>query len=144
MELTRENFRAMIYYDFQRGLLRQECIDQLTSTFGDKAPSFATVKRWYNEFNRSCVNKECGLVYDEMSITSKRIFDTSLNATLGNITFPNDQNTVTHATHALVFMLVGTASRWKHIVDYHFTEDSFNSLVLKDIVLYFRLYKQLK
>ena len=52
MELTRENFRAMIYYDFRRGLSRQECIDQLTSTFGDKAPSFATVKRWYNEFNR--------------------------------------------------------------------------------------------
>ncbi|KYQ57078.1 hypothetical protein ALC60_04066, partial [Trachymyrmex zeteki] len=43
MELTRENFRAMIYYDFRRGLLRQECIDQFTSTFGDKAPSFATV-----------------------------------------------------------------------------------------------------
>ncbi|KYQ51169.1 Histone-lysine N-methyltransferase SETMAR [Trachymyrmex zeteki] len=52
MELTRENFRAMIYYDFQCGLSRQECIDQLTSTFGDKAPSFATVKRWYNKFNR--------------------------------------------------------------------------------------------
>ncbi|KYQ48359.1 Histone-lysine N-methyltransferase SETMAR [Trachymyrmex zeteki] len=52
MELTRENFRAMIYYDFRRGLSRQECIDQFTSTFGDKAPSFATVKRWYNEFNR--------------------------------------------------------------------------------------------
>lgn len=52
MELTRENFRAMIYYDFRRGLSRQECIDQLTFTFGDKAPSFATVKRWYNEFNR--------------------------------------------------------------------------------------------
>ena len=31
MELTRENFRAMIYYDFRRGNV---------------------VKRWYNEFNR--------------------------------------------------------------------------------------------
>ena len=50
MELTRENFRAMIYYDFRRGLSRQECIDQLTSTFGDEAPSFATVKRRYNDF----------------------------------------------------------------------------------------------
>lgn len=52
MELTREHFRAMIFYDFRRGLSRQECIDQLTSTFGDEAPSLATVKRWYNEFNR--------------------------------------------------------------------------------------------
>ena len=51
MELTRENFRAMIYYDFWRGLLRQECIDQLISTFGDEDPSYATVKRLYNEFN---------------------------------------------------------------------------------------------
>ena len=44
MELTRENFRAMIYYDFRRGLLRQEGIDH--------APCYAIItKRWYNEFN---------------------------------------------------------------------------------------------
>jgi histone-lysine N-methyltransferase SETMAR len=52
MELTREHFRAMIFYDFRRGLSRHECMDQLNSTFGDEAPSFATVKRWYNEFHR--------------------------------------------------------------------------------------------
>ena len=33
--ITGENFRAMIYYDFRRGLSKQECIDQLISTFGD-------------------------------------------------------------------------------------------------------------
>ncbi|XP_031627958.1 uncharacterized protein LOC116343836 [Contarinia nasturtii] len=52
MELTRENFRTMIYYEFRLGLSRQECIDQLVSTFGDEAPSFSTMKNWYNEFNR--------------------------------------------------------------------------------------------
>ena len=52
MELTSEYFRAMIYYDFGRRLSKQECIDQLISTFGDGASSYATVKRWYNEFNR--------------------------------------------------------------------------------------------
>ena len=52
MELTRENFRVMIYYDIRRGLSRQECIDKLISTFGDETPSYATVKRWYNDFNR--------------------------------------------------------------------------------------------
>ena len=52
MESIRENFHAMIYYDFRRGLSRQECIDQLISTFGDEAPSYATVKCCYNEFNR--------------------------------------------------------------------------------------------
>ena len=49
--LTRENFRAMIYYDFRRRLSRQEWINHLISTFVDKAPSYATVKHWYNEFN---------------------------------------------------------------------------------------------
>lgn len=52
MDLTRENFRAMIFYDFRRGLTRQQCFDQLNSTFGDEAPHFATVKRWFNEFDR--------------------------------------------------------------------------------------------
>ena len=52
MELTRENFRAMIYYNFWRGFSRQECIDQRIFTFDDEAPSYPTVKRWYNEFNR--------------------------------------------------------------------------------------------
>ena len=42
----------IICYDFRRGLPRQECIDQLISIFSDGAPSYATVKRWYNEFNR--------------------------------------------------------------------------------------------
>ena len=51
MELTRENFRAMIYYDFRRRLSRQECIHLLIPTFGDEAPSYANVKRSYNEFN---------------------------------------------------------------------------------------------
>ena len=60
MELTHENFRVMIYYDFRCGLTRQHCTDQLNSTFGDEAPSFATVKRWYNEFNhgRRSLNDE--------------------------------------------------------------------------------------
>ena len=44
----------MIYYDFRRRLSRQQCIDQLTSTFVNEAPFYATMKRWYNEFNRGC------------------------------------------------------------------------------------------
>lgn len=52
MDLTREHFRAMIFYDFRRGSTRQQCIDQLNSTFGDEAPHYSTVKRWFNEFER--------------------------------------------------------------------------------------------
>ena len=52
MELNREHFRAMIFYDFRRGLTQQQCADQLALTFGDEAPSRATVFRWFSEFNR--------------------------------------------------------------------------------------------
>ncbi|GBP24379.1 hypothetical protein EVAR_19253_1 [Eumeta japonica] len=52
MDLTRANFHPMIYYDFRRELTQKQCIDQLTSTFGDEAPSKATVYHWFIEFNR--------------------------------------------------------------------------------------------
>jgi len=50
MELNREHFRAMIYYDFRRGLSQHQCVDQLKSTFGDEAPSKTTVYDWYSQF----------------------------------------------------------------------------------------------
>lgn len=53
MALNREHFRAMVFYDFKGGLTEQQCADRLTSTFGDEAPTAATVSRWYSEFNRS-------------------------------------------------------------------------------------------
>lgn len=74
---------------------------------------------------------ECGLVFDEMAITPKKCYNSSTGSLIGNITFPNEKG---NATHALVFMLVGIASRWKHIVGYHFTGNSFNSKSLKDII----------
>ncbi|XP_018373588.1 PREDICTED: uncharacterized protein LOC108767943 [Trachymyrmex cornetzi] len=64
------------------------------------------------------IDKECGLVLDEMSITLKTIFDPSTNTVLGNITFPNDKGI---ATYVLTFMITDTASRWKHVVGYFFT-----------------------
>ncbi|KAK4873003.1 hypothetical protein RN001_015032 [Aquatica leii] len=42
----------MIYYDFRRGLTQEQGINQLNSTFGDEAPSTATVYRWYTLFKR--------------------------------------------------------------------------------------------
>ncbi|GBP31649.1 hypothetical protein EVAR_84095_1 [Eumeta japonica] len=52
MDLTRENFRALIYYHFRRGLTQKQCINQLTSTFGDEASSKTIVYHWFSEFNR--------------------------------------------------------------------------------------------
>ena len=52
MELTREHFRAIIFHNFRRELSQQECIDELKFLYGYEAPSYSTVKNWYNEFNR--------------------------------------------------------------------------------------------
>lgn len=52
MELSRENFRGMIFYDFTKGLSQQECFESLKKCFGDRAPTLQTVYNWYNEFKR--------------------------------------------------------------------------------------------
>ena len=52
IELTRGHFRSITFYNFRRGLSRQECIDELKSLFDDKTPSYNTVKNRFYEFNR--------------------------------------------------------------------------------------------
>ncbi|MFX9165696.1 hypothetical protein ABTN87_19735, partial [Acinetobacter baumannii] len=52
MELTREHFRAMIFYDFKAGLNPAECVQRLQLAFGDESPARATVFRWFKEFSR--------------------------------------------------------------------------------------------
>ena len=55
MELNREHFRAIIFYNFRRGLVQQQCIDELNSIFGNEAPSRTSVYRWYGEFKTNFV-----------------------------------------------------------------------------------------
>ena len=52
MELNREHFCAIIFYNFRRGLTQQQRSDELNSIFGDEAPSRTNVYRCYGEFNR--------------------------------------------------------------------------------------------
>ncbi|CAH1960456.1 unnamed protein product [Acanthoscelides obtectus] len=57
MELKREHFRAIIYYNFQRQLLlQQECLAELLSVFGNEAPHQSTIFLWYAEFKRGRVS----------------------------------------------------------------------------------------
>ena len=49
MELNREHFRAIIFYNFRRGLTQQQCIDEFNSIFGDEASSRISVYRWYGD-----------------------------------------------------------------------------------------------
>ena len=52
MELNREHFRVIIFYNSRRGLTQQQCNDELNSIFGDEASSRTSVYRWYFEFSR--------------------------------------------------------------------------------------------
>jgi len=87
------------------------------------------------KYKKSYFNKEtdfeCGLIFDEMVITSKKCYNPATGSLVGNITFPGEKGI---ATHALVFMLVGIHNRWKHVVGYHFTRNSFNSNTLQEII----------
>ncbi|CAH1999182.1 unnamed protein product [Acanthoscelides obtectus] len=56
MELNREDFRAIICYNFQRQLSQQECLAELLSVFGNEAPHQSTISRWYGEFKRGRVS----------------------------------------------------------------------------------------
>ena len=52
MELSRENFQVMIFYDFKVGLNENQCVERLHSAFGGEAPSRATVFRWFSEYRK--------------------------------------------------------------------------------------------
>ena len=50
MELNREHFRAIIFYNFRRGLTQQQCIDELNSIFGYEVPSTGGRSSLQDEF----------------------------------------------------------------------------------------------
>ena len=75
MELTRENFRSMIYYDFRCGLSQKQSIARLFSAFGDEAPSKSTVQRWFADFNlgRSSLSHASGPGRPKTAMTQENI-----------------------------------------------------------------------
>ena len=52
MEIERRDFRAMIFYDYMRGLTGLESHQLLLKTFGVVAPSRSTVFSGFAEFRR--------------------------------------------------------------------------------------------
>jgi len=60
MEVKREHFRAMIFYDFRSGLDVHQCFERLTEAFPDSAPSLATISYWFREFRRGRDSLEDG------------------------------------------------------------------------------------
>ena len=47
MDLNREHFRAMIFYDYKIGLTHRDCHERLTQAF-----STSSFTNWYREFSR--------------------------------------------------------------------------------------------
>lgn len=52
MEVSREEFRWMIFYDYKSGRTANQCFEHLTAAFGDQMLSKTTVYGWYAEFHR--------------------------------------------------------------------------------------------
>ncbi|GBP29408.1 hypothetical protein EVAR_22781_1 [Eumeta japonica] len=52
MDLSRENFRSMIFYDFKCNLTVQKSLARLRTVFGDGAPFKTTIYNWFAEFKR--------------------------------------------------------------------------------------------
>ncbi|CAH1984058.1 unnamed protein product [Acanthoscelides obtectus] len=78
MELNREHFRAIIYYNFQRQLSQQECLAELLSVFGNEAPHQSTIiTRWYGEFKRGrsddSRSHRCKLIIEDRHVTYREI-----------------------------------------------------------------------
>ena len=47
VDLSRRDFRAMMYYGYCQGQYFQECFHSLKHCFGGQSPSKATVFRWF-------------------------------------------------------------------------------------------------
>ncbi|CAH1962732.1 unnamed protein product [Acanthoscelides obtectus] len=71
MELNREHFRAIIYYNFQRQISQQECLAELLSVFDNEAPHQSTIARWYEEFKRGQVSLRVGA--PKTSVTQENV-----------------------------------------------------------------------
>lgn len=78
------------------------------------------------------VDRDCGLVLDEMSTDEAREFCQTTKQLVGDTTLPATENL---ASKALVFMLVGIGSRWKQVVGYEHTGSSIESPLLKEAVV---------
>ncbi|XP_055535083.1 uncharacterized protein LOC129724340 isoform X2 [Wyeomyia smithii] len=76
--------------------------------------------------------RDCGLVLDEMSIDQSLSFCSNNKKFFGGVTIPTQSG---KATHGLVIMLVGIASRWKQIAAYHFTANAIPDGFLMNMVL---------
>ena len=73
MEISRENFRAMILYDYKCNLTPKQCIDRLHLAFENEAPSNRTVYNWFAEFQRGRTFLSDEMIEQDWHITYREI-----------------------------------------------------------------------
>ena len=56
--LTKRDFRAIIYFNFSRGLSKEDCFKEISEVFSNDCPSVRTVERWYLQFRRGVFDLE--------------------------------------------------------------------------------------
>ena len=50
--MEKQQYRSVIRFLFLEGKSRSEIKERLDAVYGDSSPSMATVKNWFNEFER--------------------------------------------------------------------------------------------
>lgn len=72
-----------------------------------------------------------------MAISVGTQYDSGTKSIIGYNTIPlAKSDSPVKATKALVFLLCGTATRWKYVIGYHFTGDSVNAIHFKEYLLW--------
>ena len=95
IELSREQFRTMILYDWKIGLNYRESHARLVAAWGDQAPSDRTVFNWFHEcecekldvFDSSHSGRPCTAVTDEMIHAVRLMVDDDSHVTYQQIEF---------------------------------------------------------
>ena len=69
VDLSRRDFRAMMYYDYCQGKSFQECFQSLKHCSGDQSQSEATIFRWFKQFMSGARTLEDGDCCGRMTTT---------------------------------------------------------------------------
>lgn len=75
-KMEKEQYRSVIRFLFLEGKSRSEIKERLDAVYGDSSPSMATVKNWFNEFQRGRTS-----VFDEPRSGAPKMATTEDNVT---------------------------------------------------------------
>ena len=75
-KMEKEKYRSVIRFLFLEGKSRSEIEERLDAVYGESSPSMATIKNWFNEFQRGRTS-----VFDETRAGAPKTVTTENNVT---------------------------------------------------------------